>query len=109
MLGELEIQAIWLIIGTIAQVTILTCLVIHLWMSRRQKRMVLPSSLIYVCLLASGVLAVYAASRHDFIFVSSQIVNVVIGLRILGSRYEGAEPRPREFPDVAPDRADADL
>lgn len=108
LLGELSIQTVWLVIGITAQATILTCLILHLWLSKKAKRFALPSSIVYTCLLATGVLAVYAAFRRDFVFVTGQIVNLVIGLRILAARYEESRPGAGDFPVVAPDRADAD-
>lgn len=108
MLGELTVETVWLAIGTAAQVTILTCLVVHLRMSKKAKRFKLPTSLIYICLLATGVLAVYAAFRRDFVFLSGQLVNLVIGLRILAARQETPQGGKVDFPIVAPDRADAD-
>lgn len=108
LLGELSIQTVWLCVGTAAQGTILVCLILHLWMSKKAKRFTLPLSLVYVCLLATGVIAVYAAFKRDFVFVAGQLVNLVVGLRILEARYESANTGASDFPEVAPDRAEAD-
>lgn|GEM_PF-3168585 len=108
LFSELSLETVWLVIGVMAQVTILVCLVMHLQMSKRQKRFTLPTSLVYVCLLATGVIAVYAAFRRDFVFVTGQLVNLVIGLRILEVKYEATHTAGSDFPEVAPDRAEAD-
>lgn len=104
----MNIHTIWLIVGTAAQVTILVCLILHLWMSKKAKRFILPTSLVYVCLAATGVIAVYAAFQRDFVFVAGQLVNLAIGLRILEARYEATNRGTSDFPEVAPDRAEAD-
>ncbi len=108
LLSEIDIEAIWQFVGTTAQATILVCLMIHMWLSRKAKRFTLPAAVIYICLLSTGLLAVYAAYRRDFVFVSGQIVNIVIGLRILAARYQAARSGAGDFPVVAPDRAEPD-
>ena len=108
MLSEANIEWVWTIVGTTAQLAILACLLVHIRLSKKSKRFALPATIIYICLLATGLLALYAAYRRDFVFVLGQIVNLVIGLRILAVRYQSPRHGGGDFPVVAPDRADAD-
>jgi lipid-A-disaccharide synthase-like uncharacterized protein len=107
MFGEVNINHIWLGIGIAAQALIFACIIVHFIASRRADGFSLPRPCIYICIFAIAVLAVYAAAKHDPVFLVGQILNLLIALRVLAIRPAPGD-RAGEFPVVAPDRADAD-
>jgi lipid-A-disaccharide synthase-like uncharacterized protein len=107
----------WLIAGLASQAVIALCLAIHLLVSRRRKRFVIPQVLAWLATLATLVLMIYAAGRRDLVFTLGQFVNVLICLRLLGwihrPRSTSAPSAPRSFeeedssfPVIAPHQAE---
>lgn len=110
ILTEGRISPLWLGIGLGAQALILGCLVVQWWITRHQRRILIPQGLVYVVIIATVLLLIYASLRHDLVFVVGQIINMVIGLRTLDllRRLSGnGRPRTPSFPVVEPDSADA--
>ncbi len=100
----------WLIFGLCAQLLIAVCLLIHVVWTRRGGRLVIPPVFGYVGLIAMLMLLVYAAQRHDLVFVVGQFLNTLICvwlLVLIRRRQDLAreEETPR-FPIVAPDSAE---
>ncbi len=108
MLTENTIRSIWLGVGIAGQALIAVCLVVHLVASRRARAFVLPRGCLIVGTFAIAVLAVYAAARHDAVFLVGQILFLIMALRVLAVQSARERPRSGGFPVVAPDRADAD-
>lgn len=106
ILSAVSIEHVWLGVGIAAQVLILACLVVHLVASRRAGGSSLPRICIYLCIFAIAVLAVYAAAKHEPVFLFGQILNLIIALRVLAIRPV-TDHHGDDFPVVAPDRADA--
>lgn len=107
----------WLGIGLAAQAVIALCLALHLLASRRQGRFAIPQVLAYLGTIATLLLMVYAARRHDHVFTIGQFINVLICLRLLGwihrrppqapSSESGAfDEADSRFPVVAPHQAE---
>ncbi len=101
----------WVVFGLLAQVVIVCCLVAQWRASRKRGRIVLPVPLVYVGLIATVMLLVYASIRHDLVFVAGQLLNVMIALRLIELlRRPGngpTEPAEEEtFPVVEPDTAE---
>ncbi len=110
ILTEGRISPLWLGIGLGAQALILGCLVVQWWLTRREKRVLVPQSLVYVAIIATVLLLIYASLRHDLVFVVGQIINMIIGLRtldLLQRLSQDSRPRVPGFPIVEPDSADA--
>lgn len=101
----------WVVFGLAAQGVIVGCLVAQWRASRKRGRTVLPVPIVYVGLIATVMLLVYASIRHDVVFVAGQLLNVMIALRLielLRRRGNGpTEPAEEEtFPVVEPDTAE---
>ncbi|MFQ5428933.1 MAG: lipid-A-disaccharide synthase N-terminal domain-containing protein [Phycisphaerae bacterium] len=103
----------WVFFGLLAQMMIAGCLVAHWRASRRYGRIAIPLPTLYVALLATVMLLVYASIRHDLVFVIGQLLGVVIVLRILdllrALETQRQEPDRSRFPQVKPDTAEIDL
>jgi lipid-A-disaccharide synthase-like uncharacterized protein len=100
----------WLIFGLGAQLLVAVCLLIHVVWTRRGRQVVIPPVFGYVGLIAMLMLLVYAAQRHDLVFVVGQFLNTLIcvWLLVLIRRRQDRtreEDAPR-FPIVAPDSAE---
>ncbi len=100
----------WVVFGMAAQTLILAGLVGHWVATRKRGRVFLPASVIWVGLAASVMLMIYASVRHDIVFVVGQILNMMIGFRLLEivSKMNAVALPPDEtkFPEVRPDAAD---
>lgn len=105
-----NIELGWLLLGIAAQVIFLICLFGQWYVTRKRGRMVLPVGMIYLGLLATILLLIYASVRHDIVFVIGQLVNMLIGFRLLevvGSVNEVVQHRDETpFPDIRPDSAE---
>jgi lipid-A-disaccharide synthase-like uncharacterized protein len=104
-----RIEAAWLFLGLAAQLIFLLCLIGQWFATRKRGRMFLPASMIYLGLLATLILLIYASVRHDIVFVVGQLMNMLIGFRLLEmagsvndvSRHRDETP----FPEIRPDSA----
>lgn len=105
-----RVELPWVIAGLSAQGLFLLCLVGQWIATRRRGRMVLPAPLILLGIFGTLVLLIYASIRHDFVFVVGQLVNLLIGFRMLEivAVVNEAPPRRDEtpFPEVKPDTAE---
>ena len=105
-----RISSGWLLLGLAAQLIVAGCLVSQWYVSRRHGRIVIRSGVIYVGLVATVMLLVYASIRHDLVYVVGQLLNVMIGLRLLelirriGAKQ--AETDVAHFPRVEPESAE---
>lgn len=110
VLTEGRIGLGWIVFGLVAQLVIVGCLMAQWHVSRRRRRFVLPTALVYVWLVAVVMLLVYASIRHDAVFVAGQLLNVVIALRLIEllrrSIARPTEPEASLFPTVEPDTAE---
>jgi lipid-A-disaccharide synthase-like uncharacterized protein len=100
----------WLIFGVCAQLLIAACLLIHVVWSRRGRRVVIPSAFGYMGLIATLMLLVYAAQRHDLVFMIGQFLNTLICVWLLALIRRRQDPAraadAARFPIVAPDSAE---
>ena len=105
-----RISAGWIVFGMTAQFIMMGCLAAQWYVSRRHGRTVIRSGVIYVGLVATVMLLVYASIRHDLIFVVGQLLNVVIGLRLLDlirrNGVKRTETDVEHFPRVEPESAE---
>jgi lipid-A-disaccharide synthase-like uncharacterized protein len=74
---------LWLAVGFGGQALFMGRFVIQWLVSERSGRSVIPVSFWYFSILGSLVLLVYAAHRHDPVFVAGQVLGVLIYLRNL--------------------------
>ncbi len=100
----------WLLFGMAAQAIFLLCLLGQWIATRRGRRLVLPSAVIYFGLVATVMLLIYASVRRDLVFTVGQLVNMIIGFRLLEivERFNriSLEHDDAPFPDVRPDSAE---
>lgn len=99
----------WVIFGLAAQGLFLAGLAGHWFATRKKGRIFLPPSVVSVGLVASVMLMIYASVRHDIVFVVGQILNMMIGFRLLElvSKINASAPLDEtKFPEVRPDAAD---
>lgn len=100
----------WLFFGLAAQAIFLLCLLGQWIATRRGRRLVLPSAVIYLGLVATVMLLIYASVRRDLVFTVGQLVNMMIGFRLLEivERFNriSLEHDDAPFPDVRPDSAE---
>lgn len=109
-LGAGDRDPMWLIFGMVAQLFIVVGVVVHLVLSRRRGKVVIPSVCGYAGVVATLMLLVYATQQRDLVFMVGQFINTLICVRLLAlSRREEdrlrIERTPR-FPVVAPDMAE---
>ncbi len=108
-----EVHGVWVFFGLAAQGAVLVCLLIHWILCRRRGSVAVPRALIGILMGTTVVLLVYAALRHDIVFVVGQLLGILIALRALEltRRREPQEIVPPEegFPRVEPDSAEIDL
>lgn len=100
----------WLLFGLAAQLIVVGCLLAQWYVSKRHGRIVIRSGVIYVGLVATVMLLVYASIRHDIVYVVGQLLNVMIGLRLLElvrrTGAKRAETDVEQFPRVEPESAE---
>lgn len=105
-----RVELAWVIAGLGAQGLFLLCLVGQWIATRRRGRLVLPAPLILLGIFGTLILLIYASIRHDFVFVVGQLVNLLIGFRMLEivAVLNDAPQRHDEtpFPEVKPDTAE---
>jgi len=103
----------WLMFGLAAEAVIALCIAAQWIATHRAGRFVLVPWTIYLGIAATFMLAVYAWIAQDWIFLLSQLLSALIGLRLLGWSREMPVPfRPGEkpkLPVVAPDSAELKL
>lgn len=99
----------WVLLGLAAQGLFVVGLIGQFLATRKGGRILLPRWVIYLGLVSTLVLLIYASVRHDIVFVVGQLVNMVIGFRLLeivGTVNEPVIHRDETpFPDVRPDTA----
>lgn len=109
-LTEGRIEGHWLLFGLIAQLMIIGCLVAQRHSIKKFGRVVIRPSVVYVALSATVMLLVYASRRHDLVYVIGQILNVVIGVRILDlvrrTEQQQTEAERSAFPNIKPESAE---
>lgn len=100
----------WLLFGLAAQLIMVGCLLAQWYASRRHGRIVIRSGVVYVGLVATVMLLVYASIRHDLVYVVGQILNVLIGLRLLEllrrTEVRRTETDMEHFPRIEPESAE---
>lgn len=100
----------WLLFGLAAQLIVVGCLLAQWYVSKRHGRIVIRSGVIYVGLVATVMLLVYASIRHDIVYVVGQLLNVMIGLRLLElirrTGVKRTETDVEHFPRVEPESAE---
>ena len=105
-----RIHFVWILFGLMAQLLIVGCLLAQRRASRQEGRSIITPPVIYVGLVATVMLLVYASLRHDIVFAIGQVLNVIVGMRILEMlrRPEVKKKRPEKtsFPDVKPHSAE---
>ncbi|MCG8407021.1 MAG: lipid-A-disaccharide synthase N-terminal domain-containing protein [Phycisphaerales bacterium] len=109
--GRIDIE--WVFFGLVAQLIILVCLIVHWYASRKHGRVFIPVSAVYMGLIASAMLLVYASVRHDIVYVVGQLLTIMIGLRLLECLRRAETKQTQDgntsFPKVEPDTAEINL
>lgn len=112
-LGTDVFDSNWLVFGLAAETVIALCIAAQWVATHRAGRFVLVPWTIYLGIAATFMLAVYAWIAQDWVFLLSQLLSALIGLRLLGwSRQMPVPFRPGEkpkLPVVAPDSAELKL
>lgn len=99
----------WLLIGLGCQVVILLCFLAQSLASKKRGRLVFPQGILYISIAVSVVLLIYAAVRHDLVFVIGQLTGILVGLRVLDVVRSSPQTRTGQdfrFPMVKPDTAE---
>ncbi len=108
-----EVHGVWVFFGLVAQLAVLVCLLVHWLLCRRRRAVAVPRALLGIFLGATVVLLVYAALRHDIVFVVGQLLSILIALRALEltRRRQPQEIAPPQgaFPHIQPDSAEINL
>ncbi|HKQ48811.1 MAG TPA: hypothetical protein VJZ71_12135 [Phycisphaerae bacterium] len=103
----------WAVFGLAAEAVIALCIASQWIATHRANRFVLVPWTIYLGITATFMLAVYAWIVQEWIFLLSQLLSALIGLRLLAWLRETPAPiRPGEkpkLPVVAPDSAELKL
>ena len=103
----------WAVFGLAAEAVIAMCIAAQWIAAHRAGRFVLLPWTIYLGIAATFMLAVYAWIEQEWIFLLSQLLSALIGLRLFGWLREAPTPvRPGEkpkLPVVAPDSAELKL
>jgi hypothetical protein len=115
MLGELGnlLESNRLAFGLAAEAIIALCIAAHLIATHRAGRFTLFPWTLYLGIAATFMLAAYAWIIQEWIFLLSQLFNVLIGLRLLSWSHTlpktGPPAEPPKLPVVAPDSAELRL
>jgi len=115
MLGETGegLDKSWLIFGLAAEAMIAVCIVAQWLATHRAGRFVISPWMIYLGIAATFMLAGYAWFQEQWLFLLSQLLSALIGLRLLGGSREASVPPQKsdasKLPVVAPDSAELKL
>jgi len=100
----------WVLVGLAAQALLIFCLMGQWYVTRKRRRVLVPAWAVHLGILATLVLMIYAAYRHDLVFMLGQLINMVIAFRLLeiarGVNMISREHDENPFPHVRPDKAE---
>lgn len=80
---------LWIIIGFAGQVFFFSRFLVQWIASEKAKRSVIPNAFWYLSVLGGSILLIYAIHRRDPVFISGQLVGLLVYFRNLYFLHRG--------------------
>jgi len=110
VVGAQDVGPGWLTFGLCASALILVSLVVHVVVSRKHRKIIIPPATGYAGMVATLMLLIYAAHHHSLVFVIAQFINTLVCVRLLmlirRKHGQTISDSASSFPVVDPDLAD---